>query len=372
MLSSTSTMAVILGSLFQFLLGTFFSFRTVALINCFVPVLSFVLLMFVPETPIWLISKNRFKEAKESMAWLRGWTTVDKIEPEFQQLCKQLDKNSVLTGKATKAPSNSKKETIKLFTKKNFLWPYFLVSLMFFLGHFNGITTLQTYAITIFATLKAPINKYYCTIILGAVELLGCIACVTLVNYLGKRVINLISLIVCGICFVIVATYAYVVDIRYLDATNTTTETSEFHWTPLVFLIISSFASYLGIKILPWILTGEVYSNETRAFASGLSGGIGYIFGFLANKVFLSMISGFTLPGTFWTYGAASFVGAILLYFLLPETEGKTLHQITEHFAGRGKLGNKVSRKRHSGLSGIQNQAFEPDETNSKNTESKF
>ncbi|CAH0557953.1 unnamed protein product [Brassicogethes aeneus] len=310
------------------------------------------------------------------MAWLRGWTTVESVDPEFQELCRQLNKNAVqatpLTTISGKLNENvpmikkpSKVQMLKLLGKKEFLWPYFLVALSFFLGHFNGMTAMQTYAIPIFSSLKAPIDKYYCTIILGAVEFFGCIACVTLVNLLGKRVINLVSLVVCGVCFITVATYAHVVGIEYLDTlmSPNVNETGVFYWTPLVFLVISSFSSYLGIKILPWILTGEVFPNETRAVASGLSSGLGYIFGFLANKVFFSMVSNLTLPGTFWVFGATSFIGAIILHFILPETEGKTLHEITEHFAGRSKLSNKVQRKTNVVSEGFKNEAFEAEES---------
>ncbi|RZC34223.1 Sugar tr and/or MFS 1 domain containing protein [Asbolus verrucosus] len=358
MLSSTSTMAIILGILSQFLLGTFFKWRLVSLLNCILPILAFTLLIFVPETPIWLITKNRYLDARKSIAWLRGWTSLNEIELEFQELCKQLGKaNDIGIDNPTTSvtPELSKIEYLKLFTKKNFLWPYFLVALTFFLGHFSGMATLQTYAIKLFATLKSPIDKYYATVILGIVELLGCVACVTLVHFIGKRVINFISLIGSGCCFFIVATYAYVIDVKYLEAPSE--QIYSYNWIPTFFLISSAFLSHVGIRILPWILTGEVFPNEIRATASGLAGAIGYIFGFLANKIFLSMISILTLPGTFWFNAAVSFVGVVLLYFLLPETEGKTLHDITEHFSGVSKLDNKVKRN------GIDNKAFELEES---------
>ncbi|XP_044268551.1 facilitated trehalose transporter Tret1 isoform X1 [Tribolium madens] len=358
MLSSTSTMAVILGVLVQFLLGTFLNWRLVTLCNCVFPVVAFVLLIFVPETPIWLISKNRYLDARKSLAWLRGWTSLNEIELEFQDLCKQLGKASEI---GIDNPENSlnhklsKLDHLKLFTRKNFFWPYSLVALTFFLGHFNGMNALQTYAIKIFAAVKSPIDKYYATVILGVVELLGCVACVTLVHFTGKRVINVISLIGSGLCFFIVATYTYISDIKHLEGPQP--PDLRHNWIPTFFLITAAFLSYVGIRILPWILTGEVFSNETRATASGLSGAIGYIFGFLANKIFLSMVTVFTLPGTFWFNSTVSILGAILLYFVLPETEGKTLYDITEHFQGNTKLDNKVRRN------GIDNKAFELEES---------
>lgn len=384
-LSSTSTMAVMFGILSQFLLGTFLSWRTVVLINCILPLLSFALLILVPETPIWLISKKRYDEARRSIAWLRGWVPVQDIEGEFQELCKQnLQEqtrriNSELaegfSEKKAKPKKPSRIANVKLYATKQFLWPYFVVSLVFFLSHFNGNTTLQIFAIKIFSTLKTPIDTYYATVFLGIAQFLGCIVCVVFVNILGKRIINFISLLGSGVCFIIVATYAYLIDVKYFDniiMTNATSNTTyadtsneaildQFRWIPVTFLVASAFLTYAGIKILPWILTGEVYFSEVRATASGLSGGTGYIFSFLANKIFLSSVSCFTLPGVFWFYGAMSVVGTILLYFLLPETEGKSLFEITEHFAGRSRLSNSVRRKKAKSCAGKSNEAFEPE-----------
>ncbi|KAG5863184.1 hypothetical protein JTB14_030568 [Gonioctena quinquepunctata] len=93
-----------------------------------------------------------------------------------------------------------------------------------------------------------------------------------------------------------------------------------------------------------------------------MSAGSGYVIGFLANKFFLDMVSSFTLPGVFWFYGCVGILGTVVLYFTLPETEGKTLFEITEHFSGRNKLSNEVRRKRI--LSGQCNTAFEVEAQN--------
>jgi len=78
-----------------------------------------------------------------------------------------------------------------------------------------------------------------------------------------------------------------------------------------------------------------------RSGASGISGGTGYAFGFLANKLFLKMLATLTLPGTFFFYSAVAFVGATILYFVLPETEGRSLIEIEEHFSGGLPLNRK-------------------------------
>lgn len=60
------------------------------------------------------------------------------------------------------------------------------------------------------------------------------------------------------------------------------------------------------------------------------------------------MISTLTLPGTFWFYSGVSLIGCLILYFTLPETEGRTLMEIQDHFAGIKKLPKRMPSKKDS------------------------
>lgn len=44
------------------------------------------------------------------------------------------------------------------------------------------------------------------------------------------------------------------------------------------------------------------------------------------------MYSTMTLLGTFWFYSAIAFIGVVVLYFALPETENISLHEIEANF----------------------------------------
>lgn len=46
------------------------------------------------------------------------------------------------------------------------------------------------------------------------------------------------------------------------------------------------------------------------------------------------MVNGMTLAGTFWFYAIVGLLGSLVIYFILPETEGRTLLEIEEHYAG--------------------------------------
>uniref|UniRef100_A0AAR5PL19 Major facilitator superfamily (MFS) profile domain-containing protein n=1 Tax=Dendroctonus ponderosae TaxID=77166 RepID=A0AAR5PL19_DENPD len=379
-LAATSSVSVIVGILAQFLLGTFLHWRSVALASSVLPIVACALLFFVPESPYWLVMKNRQTDAQKSIAWLRGWLPVDDVLIEYKEFYEQLNKNKTKR-ESSQGPQGEVsalakiKENLKLFTKKNFLWPFGLVTLTFGVGHFSGMTPLQTYAVKIFATFNVPINKYYATIILGVAEALGCILSSILVHFVGKRRMNFFSLLGTGCCFFVVATYAQTINVKFLEASHLETKIGPQlegqSWVPMIFLIGAAFFSHTGIRILPWMLIGEVYYSDIRATASGFSAAASYILGFIANKIFFSMISFLTLPGTFWFYTAVALLGVISLYYWLPETEGKTLFQITEHFSGGEQLDNKVSnflrlrklQKKQQALDGggkgVENAAFD-------------
>ncbi|KAB0797809.1 hypothetical protein PPYR_08802 [Photinus pyralis] len=381
-LAASSSVAVIAGILIEFILGTFLEWRTVALISCVFPVTSFCLLCFMPESPHWLIMNNKIDKARKSLAWLRGWTSLEDVEEEIQNICRSQKMEESQKGDATIHRSFIRRqlESAKGYTKKTFLWPFTMVAFLYFLSHFTGSTTLQTYAVKLFETLQSPIDVYYATIIMGAAELLGCIVSLFLVKYCGKRIMAFISITGVGVCDVIIGTYAYVMNIDTFASSDNTPAASNFEfddhqWVALGTLVCLAFVSHCGFRALPWILIGEIYPHDIRATGCGISGAISYVFAFASNKVFLQLGAMLTIPGIYWFYGSLSFVGLVCIYFILPETEGKSLEAITDHFSGKSKLGNKVQRSKKGQLCGNINLAFvttEPEYRQKEDVDSKL
>lgn len=182
-LSGTGSLFIIIGVTIQFLLGTFLQWREVALYSIIFPVIAFLLLFFVPESPYWLLTKGKLDEAQKSLAWLRGWQKKEYVSFHtyykflliktkfltsffFLILNQILEEYNLLheriSNESTAKPEESNKSKPKLtwkekvapFRHRSFVVPFILVSITFFIGHFSGMTTLQTFAVQIFHTLK--------------------------------------------------------------------------------------------------------------------------------------------------------------------------------------------------------------------------
>ncbi|KAK9886076.1 hypothetical protein WA026_014861 [Henosepilachna vigintioctopunctata] len=352
-LASSASVTVAAGIMIQFIIGKFLDWKSAALCSLLVPILSFTLLFFIPETPPWLISKKRYDEAKESLAWLRGWVSLQDVEKEYEELLS----NSRINEQMKQHRMVRKPSMVKSLMSRNFIRPFTLLTFACCLVHFCGLTPIQTYSVKIFNSLHSPVDGHSATAVLGVVCLIGSLVCLLIVRKCGRRKTSFISLGGTTICFFVLGTYMHFAKINTLEepsnvshgVTNSTSfaveHSGQVTWFPFTALILGVFSAQMGIRLLPWTLVGEVFPDEIRAIAAGMMGTSYYVSGFICNKTLLKYISLVSLPGAFWTFSAVSATGVMILYFTLPETEGKTLQEIIDHFAGNSKLGNNIRKK---------------------------
>lgn len=60
------------GILLVYALGASFNWDTVAFYAIILPVMAFIALCLIPESPAWLIRRKKIDEAKKALLWLRG------------------------------------------------------------------------------------------------------------------------------------------------------------------------------------------------------------------------------------------------------------------------------------------------------------
>lgn len=213
MLTASGTATAYIGVCLSFIIGSFLHWRTVAAISSIVPFLAMNAVFLVPESPYWLYARDRVDDAHKSLQWLRGWVAHRNVEEEFKDVI-----SSVEDLRATQKPRENeqhvmkKRSKFKPFTKRSFIVPFFLIFFGFVFSHFSGLTPLQTYSIQILSSYHVPINEYYATILLGAVETTGCLIGMGFVRSFGKRRLVFTSFIGCSICFFAVATQSHFFD----------------------------------------------------------------------------------------------------------------------------------------------------------------
>uniref|UniRef100_A0A1Y1K1B9 Major facilitator superfamily (MFS) profile domain-containing protein n=1 Tax=Photinus pyralis TaxID=7054 RepID=A0A1Y1K1B9_PHOPY len=323
-LSTTTTLAMNIGMLLETFICSMLHWRTAALVTCSVPILTLCMLMIVPETPYWLLLQNRCDEARKSLAWLRGWVSVAEVEEEFQEIQK---------GCSQREADTSVIKPTQYF-KRSFVIPFSLLAFLMIWSSFIGIGPTTRYSAVIFSTFNVPINKFYAVVLMSASGMLGSVLCIFSIKHFGKRKTAISSIFAFCMCHICIGIYAYMYNVTNLKFTteNMATSSNDYQWIPLLLLSAFSFIAFCGPKNLPWVLIGEVFPNEARAVGCGLISSVFYISSFAANLAYLDMIALMSFPGVYWTFAFVCFIGLLITYFLVPETEGKTLQQVADYY----------------------------------------
>lgn len=78
MLLGLNSVAVSFGILLTSFLGQFFDWHSIALIFSGITILTFLLMLFIPESPYWLLAfqKNRSDDAQIALRWIHESTEV--------------------------------------------------------------------------------------------------------------------------------------------------------------------------------------------------------------------------------------------------------------------------------------------------------
>ncbi|KAL6856985.1 hypothetical protein ACP4OV_018367 [Aristida adscensionis] len=93
---------------------------------------------------------------------------------------------------------------------------------------------------------------------------------------------------------------------------------------------VASFASGLGP--VAWVYCSEIYPLRLRAQAAAMGTGLNRVMSGATTMSFLSLSDAITIAGSFYLYACVAAAGWVYMYFLLPETKGKSLEDTVKLF----------------------------------------
>ncbi|KAJ8705387.1 hypothetical protein PYW07_011214 [Mythimna separata] len=319
------SLAIALGLLICHVIGTFLSWQWTAIICSVFPVLICILLRFAPESPTWLISQGRIEDGVKAFYWLRGYGEEAKLE-----LKGLIDSKKAYDS----APKLSWKEKLISLKNPELIKPLMIMIMFFCTCQFSGVNAVVFYSIEIVEkAVGKGLDHYLVMLIIDSLRvLMSVVACVICKQY-GRRPLCFISGIWTAVSMVGLSMFLYF-------------KPENMAWIPLMFLMFYICAISIGLVPLPWIMCGEVFPTKVRGLGSGISSMTTFVAFFIVVKTAPGMMSNFGEVITFLSYGVIALVGTIVMYFILPETKGKSLQEIEERFkSGSKNVGPTIGPK---------------------------
>ncbi len=93
---------------------------------------------------------------------------------------------------------------------------------------------------------------------------------------------------------------------------------------------IAGFA--IGLGPVFWLLIAEIYPLNVRSQGMSIATVANWGVNFIVALTFLSLTEWIGRSFTFWLYGIISIGTWIFVYYLVPETKGRSLEDIQQHW----------------------------------------
>ena len=215
----------------------------------------------------------------------------------------------------------------------------------------SGVNAILFYASKIFE--EAGINKAtLVSIMFSLAQFVSTAFACLIVDRAGRRILLLIGgfgMFVCNICLGVYYDLKKTTNGTASEASSTlqsfdhSIPADHITWLAIGGAVLFIILFSLGWGPLPWLLMSEVFPPRAKGLASSICTLTNWLFVFLVTKNFPSMISSFTEQGTFWFFAGWCLLSFVFVYFLVPETKGRTLEEI-EHYFTEGRFPNERIR----------------------------
>ncbi len=306
--------AITAGILFSYMINSafaqaVFNWRWMLFAGVFPGTILLVGMMFLGDTPRWLLSKNREDEARK---------VLQKIEPDVD-----LDEE-VNHIKATLNQESDDTKSKKIVLKKWMIMPAIVGLGIMFAQICTGINTIIYYAPTIFkiAGFDSNLNAIYATTGIGVVNFLMTIVAIYFTDRLGRKPLLYIGLI--GVMLSLLSLGCAFQFEAVLGA--------NLKWVAVGSLVTYIICFAMSLGPVGWIIVSEVFPLKIRGWAMSMCTVANFAFNFFVVSSFPIMINRVGGAITFWMFAAVSFLCILFVYVFVPETKGISLEQIEENW----------------------------------------
>ena len=272
-----------------------------------VPALPFFLIIFfIPESPRWLVLRNKDVVAGRILQRIYG----SKNESEIQ-----INAIRQVIGK------ESKSEWAML------LQPGILKAVMIgvaiaILGQFMGVNAVLYYGPSIFekSGLSNGDSLFY-QVLVGTVNMLTTVLALVIIDKVGRK--KLVYYGVSGMILSLILIAFYFIKGAELGIPSIAL---------LVFFLSYIFCCAISICAVIWVLLSEMYPIKVRGLAMSIAGFSLWIGTYLIGQLTPWMLQTITPAGTFLIFAGMCIPYMLIIWKLVPETTGKSLEEIEKNW----------------------------------------
>ncbi|UVI35624.1 sugar porter family MFS transporter [Brevibacterium spongiae] len=265
-------------------------------------------MIFLPESPRWLISKNRDGQALEVLKQVRSDERAEAEMREVELLAEQ--EEVAKTGGVSDLASK---------------WVLRLVLIGVGLGvaqQLTGINSVMYYGTQLltdagFSADAAIVANTFN----GLFSVLGVTVGIMLINRLPRRFMLLGG-------FILTSSFHLLIGLSAVFLPEGTFKA----YAILVFVVLFVFSMQGTLGPLVWLMLAEIFPLKIRSFAMGICVFALWLANAAVAQFFPSVVSGLGIANTFFLFAGLGVLALLFIFFFVPETRNKTLEDLEAEF----------------------------------------
>ncbi|XP_063897372.1 facilitated trehalose transporter Tret1 [Helicoverpa armigera] len=322
-----------LGVLFSFTIGAYLDWQQLALCISAAPLLLFCTVLYIPETPSYLVLTGKDEEAYKSLLWLRGPNSD--VAQELATIRTNVLASKNFSQRQSQMSGSQLLNSFDVRTMNRLLGPILVTCGLMMFQRFSGAHAFSFYAVPIFRKTFGGMNPHGAAIAVSFVQLLASCLSGLLIDTVGRLPLLIVSSVLMSMALAGFGSYAYYEEVHR----NQRIQNVMFHqtigqndWIPLLCVLVFTIAFSLGMSPISWLLIGELFPLEYRAFGSAMATAFSYLCAFVGVKTFVDFQQTLGLHGAFWLYASISVGGLCFVVCCVPETKGKDLDEMDPNY----------------------------------------
>ncbi|XP_037967242.2 facilitated trehalose transporter Tret1 [Plutella xylostella] len=308
-MSSVGMLLQSIGILFMYALGAYLDYYTVLYIGLAIPLLNLLFLLKVPESPPHLVKIGKIEEAKNTIAYLTG------LDAESKPVQNAIDEMTTAQQQRDKMPKMTIKTAFKdKATRRAFFLGLFMISVL----DCGGTFAIFAYASVIIENSGVTMNPELQALSIPTVSILGALVSTVTIEKFGRKPLLITCLTMVGLPMAGLGTILMLQDQGYVV----------YQWFPIIAITLGVFAYGAGVLPVPYTVMTEIFNYQVRAKFVGFYVTMGWFQCFLQTILFTPISQALGMHTMFFIFSAINLVSAVMCVVWMPETKGKSLHQI--------------------------------------------
>lgn len=295
------------GICYSFAIGPYVSFRTLGYIEVVPPLLAAFTLPWCPESPYFLMGKNRKDEARASLVKLRGHNDVDEDYKQIEEAIRKSEENPFAFN--------------NIWTARNRPGLIICLGLSYFIV-MTGTEAILSFVQIIFTEVNAPIAPELASLLTGGVLVASTILATFIVDKVGRRPLLLVSTVGLFLCNLNIAIYFFLI--------RESKDTIISNWVPMLAVMFYVVMYGIGLATVAFAVIGEILPKNMKALAGCVLGLTISLTSMVMSKMFQVIsdhLGYYVIFAVFTIHAAALFP---FVWFCIPETKGKSLNEILD------------------------------------------